>query len=95
MENKKENDGGKVYVGNLPLSLDENDLREIFGSYGEILKSKIEQNKYYNNSRGFGSVTFSSKTEAKKAIEEMNGEEFQGRKLAVSFFEEKKQQSRT
>ena len=79
-----------IYIGNLPLSLDSDDLREIFSSYGEILEAKVAHDKYYKRSKGYGFVGFSSEKEVRKAIKEMNDEEFQGRKLSVKIFENKK-----
>ncbi len=90
MDKKTEVIKEKIYIGNLPLSLEGEDLGEIFSSYGDILEAMVEKDDYYGRSRGFGFVTFTSKTNAKKAIDEMNGEEFQGRKLIVKFAEEKK-----
>jgi nucleolin len=89
MEDKKgvQNPENKIYVGNLPLSLDGRDLTEIFSSFGKITDAKVIIDKYYKRSKGYGFVTFSSKNEVKKAIEEMNGEEFQGRKLSVKVSE--------
>lgn len=90
MEKKGEVSKEKIYVGNLPLSLEDEDLGEIFSAYGDILEAKVQRDDYYKRSKGFGFVTYTSKAEAKKAIDEMNGEEFQGRKLSVKFFEAKK-----
>jgi RNA recognition motif-containing protein len=85
MEDKKSvlNPENRIYVGNLPLSLDGRDLTEIFSPFGKVVDAKVLVDKYYKRSKGYGFVTFSSKAEVKKAIEEMNGEEFQGRKLNV------------
>lgn len=87
---KKSDLKNKVYVGNLPFSLDEEDLLEIFSEYGEISGAKIERENELGRSKGFGFLEFVTGGEAKKAIDEMNGEEFQGRKLTLKVFEEKK-----
>ena len=74
----------KVYVGNLPFSIDDNGLKELFASYGEIEESIVIRDKFSGRSKGFGFVTFKKDESAKKAIEEMNDKESGGRKLKVN-----------
>lgn len=74
----------KVYVGNLPFSVDDNKLKEIFASYGEIEEATVIQDKFNGRSKGFGFVTFKEDENAKKAISEMNGKEVEGRELKVN-----------
>ena len=79
-----ESDGTKVYVGNLPFSVSEEDLKELFSSYGEISEVSLITDKFSGRSKGFGFVTFANKEDAEKAISEMNEKDVQGRALKVS-----------
>ncbi len=74
----------KVYVGNLPFSVDDEKLRELFSSYGEIEESSVIKDKFSGRSKGFGFVTFKNDDEAKKAIEAMNEKEVESRALKVN-----------
>lgn len=74
----------KVYVGNLPWAVKDNDLKEMFSSYGEISEAVVISDKYSGRSKGFGFVTFANDEDAKKAIAEMNDKEVQGRQLKVN-----------
>jgi len=74
----------KIYVGNLPFSVDEEALRNLFSSYGEIEEATIIQDKFSGRSKGFGFVTLKDDEAAKKAVSEMNGKEIEGRELKVS-----------
>jgi len=76
--------GSKVYVGNLPYSFGQEELKEAFSSFGEITEATVVADKYSGRSKGFGFVTFADDESAKKAIEEMNGKEFGGRELKVN-----------
>jgi len=74
----------KVYVGNLPFSADQEKLKELFSSYGEIEEAIVIADKFSGRSKGFGFVTFKDDESAKKAIAEMNDKEVEGRKLKVN-----------
>jgi|TARA_B100000315_G_scaffold257032_1_gene304549 RNA recognition motif-containing protein len=74
----------KVYVGNLPYSVDSDKLKEIFSAHGEVTEAVVISDRYSGRSKGFGFVTFTDDDGAKKAIEEMNGKEFEGRELKVN-----------
>jgi len=74
----------KVYVGNLPFDLEDDKLKEIFASYGEIEEAIVIKNKFNGRSKGFGFVTFKDAESAKKAIAEMNEKEVEGRSLKVN-----------
>ena len=66
-----------LYLGNLSYQVEENQLRELFSEYGEVVSVKSFQDK------GFGFVEMSSPEEAKKALEALNGKEFLGRDMKV------------
>ena len=74
----------KVYVGNLPYSIDSDKLKEIFSAHGEVTEAVVISDRYSGRSKGFGFVTFADDDGAKKAIEELNGKDFEGRELKVN-----------
>lgn len=74
----------KLYVGNLPFSLDDDKLRELFSEFGEIEEATVLKDKFSHRSKGFGFVTFVKDEDADKAVSEMNDKEVEGRKLKVN-----------
>jgi cold-inducible RNA-binding protein len=74
----------KIYVGNLPWSVDDAKLKEMFSEFGNVSEAVVIVNKFNNRSKGFGFVTYDSDEEAQKAISEMNEKEIEGRKLTVN-----------
>jgi RNA recognition motif-containing protein len=76
--------GNKLYVGGLPFSVTEDRLQEIFSAHGSVESSKVISDKFTGQSRGFGFVEMSSGSEAKKAIESLNGTQLDGRTLTVN-----------
>ena len=73
-----------IYVGNLPYSVAEEDLREIFEEYGEVASVKIISDKLTGRSKGFGFVEMDDDQEAQKAIEELNNADLSGRNIKVN-----------
>jgi RNA recognition motif-containing protein len=73
-----------IYVGSLHFKMNEAELKELFEEYGEVASAKIIFDKYSGKSKGFGFVEMPKEAEAKKAIEELNGSEIQGRKIIVN-----------
>ena len=74
----------KIYVGNLPFTVDQTKLQELFTPYGEIEEATVIADKFSGRSKGFGFVTFKDDESAKKAIAEMNEKEVEGRNLKVN-----------
>ena len=74
----------KIYVGNLPWSVKDKELMDLFAKFGEITEATVISDKFSGRSKGFGFVTFASKESADAAISEMNGKEAEGRALKVS-----------
>ena len=74
----------KVYVGNLPYNVDSDKLKELFAAHGEVTEAVVISDRNTGRSKGFGFVTFADDDGAKKAIEEMNGKDFEGRELKVN-----------
>lgn len=73
-----------IYIGSLNFKMNEGQLKELFEEYGEVTSAKIIIDKYSGKSKGFGFVEMPNDAEAKKAIEELNGAEIQGRKIIVN-----------
>ena len=78
-----------IFVGSLPFSIDEADLRDSFGVYGTVTSVKIITDKFTGRSKGFGFVEMSSDEEALKAIQELNGASVEGRTIVVNKSEPK------
>lgn len=74
----------KLYIGNLPYSVADNQLNELFASYGEIVSAVVIKDKHSGRSKGFGFVEFADESAAQAALAEMNGKEVDGRELKVS-----------
>lgn len=74
----------KIYVGNLPFSVDLAKLKELFGSYGEMEDAVVISDKFSGRSKGFGFVTFVNDADADKAIAELNEKDMEGRPLKVN-----------
>jgi len=74
----------KIYVGNLPYSVDDGKLKEVFSEFGEISEATVISDKYSGRSKGFGFVTFANEESAQKAVSEMNEKEIDGRAIKVS-----------
>ena len=74
----------KLFVGNLSWGLSENDLYNLFSSYGQIDECRLILDRETGRSRGFGFVTFNSADAAKAAEAELNGKEVDGRPLKVN-----------
>jgi len=74
----------KIYVGNLPFSIDDAGLEEVFKPYGTVASAKVITDRDTGRSRGFGFVEMEEDEEAQKAIEALNGSEVGGRPLTVN-----------
>ena len=73
----------KLYVGNLPWSVDLEGLKKLFEGY-EVSEATLIKDKFSGRSKGFGFVTIDDDEAAKKAIEAMNEKDIDGRPLKVS-----------
>lgn len=80
-----------IFVGSLPYSLDESELREMFEEYGEVSSAKIITDKFSGRSKGFGFVEMPDDEAAKKAIDGLNETEIDGRTIVVNKSEPKKE----
>ena len=73
-----------IYVGNLAYSITEDDLREAFGSYGEISSVSLITDKFSGESKGFGFVEMPNNSEADAAIKALNETALKGRNIKVN-----------
>ena len=73
-----------IYIGNLPYSCTDTDLRNAFEAHGDVASAVIIKDKETGNSKGFGFVEMMSDENSSKAIEMLDGQEFMGRKLRVN-----------
>ncbi|MEC7911661.1 uncharacterized protein METZ01_LOCUS199455 [marine metagenome] len=71
-----------IYVGNLPWSIDDAGLEQIFAEHGTVTSAKVITDRQTNRSRGFGFVEMSDGAE--NAIQALNEAEVDGRKLVVN-----------
>lgn len=78
-----------IFIGSLPYSVKDNDLQGFFEEYGEVSSAKIITDKMTGRSKGFGFVEMSDEAAAKKAIEELNGAELEGRTIVVNEAQER------
>lgn len=72
-----------IYVGNLPYSVQDEELREAFEAYGEVLSAEVIFDRRTQRSRGYGFVEMQSDEDGREAIAALNGSDFQGRELRV------------
>lgn len=73
-----------IYIGNLSRSVTEEKLRDLFAQYGTVTSVKVIKDKFTGNPRGFGFIEMNSADEAKQAINELNGMEFEGQRIRVN-----------
>lgn len=74
----------KLYVGNLPFTTDDNQLRELFSTKGAVSSASVVMDRETGRSRGFGFVEMSNDGEADAAVTALNGQSFGGRALVVN-----------
>jgi len=73
-----------IYVGNLPFTTGEEDLRATFAEYGEVTSVSVINDQFTGQSRGFGFVVMPNDAEGTAAINALNGKEVKGRPLKVN-----------
>jgi len=74
----------KLYVSNLPYSVTDQSLGQMFSTYGSVLSAKIITDKMSGRSKGFGFVEMETEQQAAEALEKLNGQEINGRRLNVA-----------
>ena len=76
--------GNKLYVGNLGYGVVDRDLEQMFAQYGTVQSAKVIMDRESGRSKGFAFVEMGSDSDAKAAIESLNGTEVGGRALTVN-----------
>ncbi|ADV02092.1 RNA-binding protein [Alicycliphilus denitrificans] len=76
--------GNKLYVGNLPYSVRDQDLEQAFGQFGVVTSAKVMMERDTGRSKGFGFVEMGSDADAQAAINGMNGQSLGGRSIVVN-----------
>ena len=77
-------DNKKLYVGNLPWTLTNDSLKEMFTQFGEVTEAVIITDRMSGRSKGFGFVTFATEEAAVAATQQMHEKEIEGRKIVVN-----------
>lgn len=73
-----------IFVGNLSYEVNENDLTEVFESYGTVSSARIITDRYSGRSKGFGFVIMENQVEGSQAIKELNGAVYENRDMVVN-----------
>ncbi len=78
-----------MYVSNLGFHVQDEDLRQLFGSFGDVTSAKVIKDRDTGRSRGFGFVEMESNEQANKAMASLNNKEIEGRAISISVAREK------
>jgi RNA recognition motif-containing protein len=73
----------RIYVGNLPFSATEDEIRRLFATHGEVIDVSLPQDRDTGRPRGFGFVEMGD-ADADKAVQALDGKDFGGRSLRVN-----------
>ena len=83
-----------IYIGQLPYSITEDELREMFSEYGEIASLNLIMDRYSGRSKGFGFIDMPDNSEADKAIKALNKSMLKGREIKVNQAEERRKKTK-
>ena len=78
-----------IYVGNLPYSATDSELRDLFGQFGAVSKTNVISDRDTGRSKGFGFVEMENDTEAHAAIAALHESSFEGRDIIVKIAEDR------
>lgn len=81
--------GFKLYVGNVSYHTKEDSLRDLFGNYGTVLSVHYAKDRETGRFRGFAFVEMAEQNEMQRAVQELDGKEFETRQLRVKEAEER------
>ncbi|MDP2166202.1 MAG: RNA-binding protein [Hydrogenophaga sp.] len=76
--------GNKLYVGNLPYTVRDEDLQQSFSEFGSVSSAKVMMERDTGRSKGFGFVEMGNDAQAQAAINGMNGQSLGGRSITVN-----------
>ena len=82
-----------LYVGNLPFEVTDDNLQELFVAHGAVTSAKVITDRETGRARGFGFVEMEQPQDAQQAIQSLDGQEFKGRNLKVSFAKPREERS--
>ena len=82
-----------IYVGQLPYSMTEEELKQLFSEYGEIFSVNLIMDKYTGQSKGFGFIDMPNNSEADTAIKALNKSMLKGREIKVNQAEDRRKKS--
>ncbi len=74
----------KLFIGSLAWATNDDSLKDFFSAVGTVVSASVIMDRETNRSKGFGFVEMSSDEEAKKAVDELNGKDLDGRAIVVS-----------
>lgn len=74
----------KLFIGSLPFNIVESELSELFGKFGSVVNAKLIVDQVSRESKGFGFVEMSSRSEGHKAMDGLNGKEYKHRTLVCN-----------
>ena len=83
-----------IYISGLSYGINDADLNELFSAYGETSSAKVIMDRESGRSRGFGFVEMTSDTDGQKAIDELNGAEYDQKTISVSVARPREERSR-
>ncbi|XP_075519566.1 28 kDa ribonucleoprotein, chloroplastic-like [Primulina tabacum] len=86
-------DNYKIYVGNLPWSVDDSRLKQVFIEHGKVINARVVCDRETGRSRGFGFVTMLSESEMNDAIANLDGRSLDGRAIKVNVADERPRRS--
>ena len=82
-----------IYISGLSYNVNDTDLNDLFKEYGEVSSARVITDRDTGRSRGFGFVEMPNEEEGQKAIEELNGAEYDSKVIAVSVARERTERS--
>ena len=85
----------KVFVGGLPFSTTDDELRDLFAAHGKVASANVVRDRESGRSKGFGFVEFENDEEGKAAEKALNGSEVGGRTISVAEARPKEDRPRT
>ena len=74
----------RLFVGGLPYATTDQELNEFFATIGKVASATVITDKYTNQGKGFGFVEYEDDADAEKAIKELTGKDYGGRKIVVN-----------
>jgi RNA recognition motif-containing protein len=85
----------KLFIGSLAWTTTDDSLRDLFATVGNVVSANVIMDREMNRSKGFGFVEMGSEEEAKKAVDQLNGKELDGRPIVVSEARPREERPRT